>query len=60
MIGAISEAIGEYGGKVVLATPIEAILGNPGRPAAAPAAQAPRAGWPQGPAARRAAHRLRA
>ena len=28
-IGAISEAIGEYGGKVVLATPIEAILGNP-------------------------------
>ena len=29
VIGAISEAIGEYGGKVVLATPIEAILGNP-------------------------------
>ena len=28
-IGALSEAIGEYGGKVVLATPIEAILGNP-------------------------------
>jgi hypothetical protein len=28
-IGAISEAIGEYGGKVALATPIEAILGNP-------------------------------
>jgi hypothetical protein len=28
-IGAISEAIGEYGGKIVLATPIEAILGNP-------------------------------
>jgi hypothetical protein len=28
-IGAISESIGEYGGKVVLATPIEAILGNP-------------------------------
>jgi len=28
-IGAISEAIGEYGGKVVLATPIEAIIGNP-------------------------------
>jgi hypothetical protein len=27
-IGAISESIGEYGGKVVLATPIEAILGN--------------------------------
>src|SRR5689334_20755837 len=28
-IGAISESIGEYGGKVVLATPIEAILANP-------------------------------
>jgi hypothetical protein len=28
-IGAISESVGEYGGKVVLATPIEAILGNP-------------------------------
>ena len=28
-IGAISEGIGEYGGKVVLATPIEAILGSP-------------------------------
>jgi hypothetical protein len=28
-VGAISEAVGEYGGKVVLATPIEAILGNP-------------------------------
>src|SRR5439155_9655728 len=27
-IGAISESIGEYGGKVVLATPIEAILAN--------------------------------
>jgi len=28
-IGAVSESVGEYGGKVVLATPIEAILGNP-------------------------------
>jgi hypothetical protein len=28
-IGAISETIGEYGGKVVLATPIESILANP-------------------------------
>jgi hypothetical protein len=28
-IGAISESIGEYGGMVVLATPIEAILGSP-------------------------------
>jgi hypothetical protein len=29
VVGAISESIGEYGGEVVLATPIEAILGNP-------------------------------
>ena len=36
VIGAISESIGEYGGKVVLATPIEAILGTP--------VDAPRAG----------------
>ena len=28
-IGAISESVGQYGGKVALATPIEAILGNP-------------------------------
>jgi hypothetical protein len=28
-IGAISESVGEYGGTVVLATPIEAILGTP-------------------------------
>ena len=28
-IGAISESIGEYGGKVVLATPIESMLANP-------------------------------
>jgi hypothetical protein len=28
-IGAISESVGEYGGEVGLATPIEAILGNP-------------------------------
>lgn len=35
--GAISESIGEYGGKVVLATPIEEILGNPpDAPAAKP------------------------
>ena len=31
-IGAISTAIGEYGGKVVLATPIEAMLANPADP----------------------------
>jgi hypothetical protein len=36
-IGAISETIGEYGGKVVLATPIEQILGTP---VGAPAGQA--------------------
>lgn len=35
-IGAISESIGEYGGKVVLATPIEAIVGEtPDPPATA-------------------------
>ena len=35
--GAISESIGEFGGKVVLATPIEEILGNPpDAPAAKP------------------------
>lgn len=28
-VGAISESIGQYGGKVALATPIEAILGSP-------------------------------
>src|SRR3954468_20396065 len=28
-IGAISESIGEYGGKVALATPIEAVIGTP-------------------------------
>ena len=29
VIGAISESINEYGGKVALATPIEAIIGTP-------------------------------
>jgi hypothetical protein len=29
VIGAVSESVGQYGGKVALATPIEAILGNP-------------------------------
>ncbi len=38
--GAISEAIGDYGNKVVLATPIEAILGA--RPRSARIAQRPR------------------
>jgi hypothetical protein len=31
-IGAISSSIGEYGGKVVLATPIETMIGNPPKP----------------------------
>ena len=39
VIGAIAESINEYGGKVALATPIEAIIGTPvdvpGRPSAA-------------------------
>jgi len=34
VIGAISEAIGEYGGKVALATPIELIIGEPVDPPA--------------------------
>jgi hypothetical protein len=33
--GAVSESLGEYGGKVALATPIEAILGQPVDPPAA-------------------------
>jgi len=34
-LGAISETIGEYGGKTALATPIEAILAQPAQPPAA-------------------------
>jgi hypothetical protein len=42
-IGAISESIGEYGGKVVLATPIEAILANsPDAPRERPTARSSR------------------
>jgi hypothetical protein len=37
-IGAISESIGEYGGKVALATPIEEMLGTPVDPPSKPAA----------------------
>ncbi|WP_028058843.1 hypothetical protein [Candidatus Solirubrobacter pratensis] len=50
-IGAISESIGEYGGKVVLATPIEQIVGTPVDPPAKQAAKdaghasTARAGW---------------
>jgi hypothetical protein len=45
-IGAISQSIGDYGGKVVLATPIESMLANPvdaprARPRAARAVAAP-------------------
>src|SRR4029078_10120168 len=35
-IGAISESIGDYGGKTVLATPIEMMLGNWDHPAKTP------------------------
>jgi hypothetical protein len=43
-IGAISESIGEYGGRTVLATPIELMLANPvDPPAARPGARSPRA-----------------
>ena len=45
-VGAISESLGEYGGEVVLATPIEAILGTG---ADAPAGRA----WPASAAAAR-------
>ena len=67
VIGAIAESINEYGGKVALATPIEAIIGTPvdvpGRPSAAaptptptiaPGAGASRAAG-RSPAAQRAA-----
>ena len=40
VIGAISQSIGEYGGKVVLATPIESILANPVDPPKPPTASA--------------------
>ncbi|HTE61472.1 MAG TPA: hypothetical protein VK631_14065, partial [Solirubrobacteraceae bacterium] len=43
-IGAISESVGDYGGKVALATPIEAILGNPVDAPRAKAASATAAG----------------
>jgi hypothetical protein len=47
--GAISEAIGEYGGKTVLATPIEEILANsPDAPRGKPIARQARAWRPRG------------
>jgi len=51
--GAISESLGEYGGDVVLATPIEAILGAP---ADAPASRG-EAAAPSGANAKRASRR---
>jgi hypothetical protein len=51
-IGAISSSVGEYGGKVVLATPIEAILANPASPPLARPAD-------DGPASARAAAAIR-
>ena len=52
-IGAISTSIGEYGGKVVLATPIEAILANPANPPVARDAGDGRAAPPRAAAAMR-------
>src|SRR4051812_33598405 len=40
-VGAISESIGEYGGKTALATPIESILPTPLGPPRPPEARAP-------------------
>src|SRR5829696_2923695 len=54
-IGAISESIGEYGGKVVLATPIEAILSNPVEP---PRARSTSATSARARAAMRKLHRV--
>jgi hypothetical protein len=56
-IGAISESIGEYGGKTVLATPIEAILTD--KPDAPRARTATASGGPSSASARRAERRLR-
>jgi hypothetical protein len=56
-IGAISTSIGEYGGKVVLATPIEAILANPASPPVARDAGDGRAASPRAAAAIRRIHR---
>ena len=52
--GAISETIGEYGGYTVLATPIEQILGDAGRRAAAEARRGLSAARPLDPAQRQA------
>src|SRR3954449_7932602 len=66
--GAISEAIGEYGGKTVLATPIEEILANPpdaprgepgGKPGRAPRTEKPLANPPDAPRGKPVARRSR-
>jgi len=56
-IGAISTSIGDYGGKVVLATPIEAILANPASPPLARDAGDGTPASPRAAAARRRIHR---
>jgi hypothetical protein len=64
-IGAISESIGDYGGKTVLATPIEIMLANPVDPPKPPNASATSSrakamrGRPASPRARAAIRRIR-
>ena len=60
-IGAISESIGDYGGKTVLATPIELMLANsdnPPKPPNAKATVASRSGTGHSPQARAAIRRI--
>jgi hypothetical protein len=59
-IGAISESIGEFGGKVVLATPIEAMLANPVDPPRPRGAASPGARGAASPKAAAALRRMRA
>jgi hypothetical protein len=59
VVGAISESIGEYGGRVVLANPIEAILGT-GVEAPTPRAVRPGPVRPSGARARASSARARA
>ena len=46
VIGAISESVGEYGGSLALATPIEAIVGTPVEPPTGAVSAAPRSARP--------------
>ena len=57
-IGAISESIGDYGGKTVLATPIELMLANSDDPPKPPNAKAARAARTRSPRARAAIRRI--